>query len=252
MLTRLLTLMLTLMLFAGGASAQGLTLTGDVFYRERMGLPHGATLYVGLVSLPGGQPVVGAGAPVPAGGQVPLQFSLAVRSDVAKSGGTFGLVAEIRVGGAAMWRNELAVPVDLAAPAPTSILVTRTINEPAAPQPEPQIDQTLVNTSWQVTSISGSPTIGESPLTLSIAPDLRVNGHAGCNNYFTQATVDGAKLQFALAASTRMACLPDLMTQESAFFAALAAVTSYELSENSLRLLDAAAVPLIGLVRVKE
>lgn len=252
MLTRLLTLMLTVLLFAGGASAQDLTLTGDVFYRERMALPQGASLHVGLVTLPGGQSVVGAGAAIPAGGQVPLQFSLAVRSGVARSGGTFGLVAEIRVGGAARWRNEVAVPVDLAAPAPVSILVTRALNEPTPPKPEPEIDQTLVNTSWHVTSISGSPIVGDRPLTLSIAPDLRVNGDAGCNSYFTQATVDGNKLQFALAASTRMACLPDLMAQESAFFAALAAVNSYELSEDSLRLLDAAAVPLIGLVRAKE
>jgi len=252
MLTRLLTLMLTLLLLSGAASAQDLTLTGDVFYRERIALPRGATLHVGLVALPGGQPVVGAGAPIPASGQVPLQFALAVRSDVAKSGGTFGLVAEIRVGAAAMWRNEVAIPVDLTAPAPVSILVTRTLNEPALPEPEPEIDQALINSSWQVTSISGSPIVGDRPLTLNIAQDLRVDGDAGCNNYFTQATVEGSKLQFAHAASTRMACLPDLMAQESAFFAALVAVASYEISEDSLRLLDAAEVPLIGLVRVKE
>lgn len=252
MLTRLLTLVLTFLLFVGAASAQDLTLTGDVFYRERIALPRGASLHVGLVALPGGQPVVGAGAAIPAGGQVPLQFSLAVRSDVAKSGGIFGLVAEIRVGGAAMWRNEVAVPVDLAAPAPTSILVTRTLDEPTPSEPEPEVDPALLSTSWQVTSISGSPTLGDRPLTLNIAQDLRVDGDAGCNNYFTQATAEGPRLQFAHAASTRMACLPDLMAQESAFFAALTAVASYEISEDSLRLLDAAEVPLIGLVRVKE
>lgn len=252
MLTRLLTLMLTLLLFAGAASAQDLTLTGDVFYRERMALPRGASLHVGLVSLPGGKSVVGAGAPIPASGQVPLQFSLAVRSDVAKSGGTFGLVAEIRVGGSAMWHNEVAVPVDLAAPAPVSILVTRTLNEPAPPEPEPEIDPALINSVWQVTSISGSPIIGDRPLTLNIAQDLRVDGDAGCNSYFTQATLEASTLQFAHAASTRMACAPELMEQESAFFAALVAVASYDISADSLRLLDAAKVPLIGLVRVKE
>lgn len=252
MLTRLLALVLTIMLFIGGANAQGLTLTGDVFYRERMTLPDGASLYVGLVSLPSGQSIVGAGAPIPAGGQVPVQFSLAVRSDIANSGGTFGLVAEIRVNGAAIWRNEVAIPIDLAAPAPTSILLTRTRNEPAPPVSEPEIDPALLNTSWRVTSIGGSPTMGDRPLTLNIAQDLRVDGDAGCNNYFTQATVEGTKLQFAHAASTRMACHPELMAQESAFFAALAAVSSYEMSEASLRLLDAAEIPLIGLVRVKE
>ncbi|MBO9587210.1 META domain-containing protein [Devosia sp.] len=250
MLNRLLTLVLSLMLLVGAASAEDLTLTGDVFYRERMALPPGATLHVGLVALPNGQPIVGAGAAVPAGGQVPLQFSLAVRSDVAKSSGAFGLIAEIRVGGAAMWRNDIAVPVDLSAPAPVSILVTRA---PIAPTPpEPELDKNLINTTWTVTSIGGSPIIGAQPLTLAIAADLRVDGHAGCNSYFTQATMDETRLQFAPPASTRMACQPDIMNQESAFFSALVAVNGYETSADSLRLLDAAAVPLIGLVRTKE
>ena len=42
------------------------------------------------------------------------------------------------------------------------------------------------------------------------------------------------------------------MDQERAFFAALAATASYEMSGNSLRLLDAAGIPLIGLVEPKE
>ena len=250
MLNRFLTLVLSLMLLVGPASADDLTLTGDVFYRERMALPPGATLHVGLVTLPGGQSVVGAGASIPAGGQVPLQFSLAIRSDVAKSGGTFGLVAEIRVGGSAMWRNSPAMPVDLTAPVPVSILVTRVPVAPAPPEPEAVPN--IADTTWTVTSISGSPVLGTTPLTLAIAADLRIDGHAGCNSFFTQATLDAAKLQFAPPASTRMACEPVVMAQESAFFAALVAVNSYELSDDSLRLLDAAEVPLIGLVRAKE
>ncbi|WP_449395063.1 META domain-containing protein [Devosia riboflavina] len=252
MLNRFLTLMLSLFLFVGAASADDLTLTGDVFYRERMALPPGASLHVALVALPGSQPVVGAGASIPAGGQVPLQFSLAIRSDVAKSGAAFGLVAEIRVGGAAMWRNDVAIPVDLTAPAPVSILVTRTHTVPVLPDPEPQVDQKLINTTWTVTSIGGSPTLGVQPLTLAIAADLRVDGHAGCNSFFTQATMDGQKLQFAHPASTRMACEPAVMAQESAFFAALVAVNGYDISDDTMRLLDAADVPLIGLVRTKE
>lgn len=250
MLTRLLTFVLSLMLLAGAASAQDLSLTGEVFYRERMALPPGATLHVGLVTLPAGHAVVGAGASIPAGGQVPLQFSLAIRSDVARSGGSFGLVAEIRQGDTPIFRNAVAVPVDLAAPVPVSILVTRVPVDPAPP--EPQIDPDLINTTWHVTSIGGSPIVGEQPLTLTIAPDLRADGHAGCNSYFTQATIEGKTLQFAHPAATLKACLPDVMAQEGAFFAALIAVDSYEISEDSLRLLDAAEIPLVGLVRAKE
>lgn len=250
MLTRLLTLVLTLMLFAGGAGAQDISLTGEVFYRERMALPPGATLHVGLVSMPGGRPVVGAGATIPAGGQVPLQFSLAIRSGVAKSGGSFGLIAEIHHGNTVIFRNKEAVPVDLAAPAPVSILVHRVQIDPIVP--EPPLDKQLINTTWHVTSISGSPVIGDQPLTLTIAPDLRADGHAGCNSYFAQATLEGSKLKFAHPAATLKACQPEIMAQESAYFTALIAIDSYEISEDSLRLLDAAEVPLIGLVRAAE
>ena len=250
MLNRIVALVLSLMLMCGAASANHLTLAGEVFYRERLALPPGATLHVGLVSLPSGAPVVGAGASIPTNGQVPLQFSLAIRSDVATSKGSFGLVAEIRVGAGVLFRNAVAVPVDLTAPAPTSILVTR---QPLPPQPaEPQVDTELVGAIWTVTSIGGSPTTGTQPLTLSIAPDLRAGGSAGCNNYFTQATIDRATLTFGLPAATRKICAPDLMDQERAFFAALAATASYEMSANSLRLLDAAGIPLIGLVEPKE
>ena len=41
------------------------------------------------------------------------------------------------------------------------------------------------------------------------------------------------------------------MAQEAAFFAALSAVAAYEQAEDSLRLLDAAQIPLIGLIRNK-
>ena len=49
-----------------------------------------------------------------------------------------------------------------------------------------------------------------------------------------------------------MACAPDLMNEENAYFTALSAVASYELDDLGLRLLDAAGVPLIGLVRTTE
>lgn len=250
MLTRLIALVLPILLLAGAASANERLLSGEVFYRERMALPAGSTLYVGLVTLPEGRPVVGAGAAIPRGGQVPLKFSLAIRSEVASSGEAFGLVAEIRNGDSVLFRNVVAAPVDLGAAAPIQILVTRQPVDDTPP--EPKIDQNLVGAIWKVTSISGSPVSGARPVTLSIAPDLRAGGHAGCNDYFTQAVVDGSAVTFGTAAATRKACTPDLMAQETGYFAALAAVTAYEISADSLRLLDAAGVPLVGLVRTSE
>jgi len=250
MLKNLLALVSIFLAMTALAHADHLTITGEVLYRERIALPPGATLYVGLVALPSGRPVVGAGAAIPVKGQVPLQFALNIQSDAATSGGTFGVVAEIRVGLSVLFRNSVAVPVNLAAPAPVVVLVTRQEGEVVVS--EPVIDSALIGTIWHVTSISGSPVLGENPLTLTIAPDLRADGHAGCNDYFTQASIEGETLRFGLAAATRKACSPQLMAQEAAFFAALSAVAAYEQAEDILRLLDAAQIPLIGLVRNKE
>lgn len=253
MLKRFLALVVSLLAMTGIAHADHLSVSGKVYYRERIALPPGVTLYVGLVTLPTGQPVVGAGAAIPVRGQVPLQFTLNIRSDAATHR-AFGVVAEIRVGLSVLFRNTVAVPVDLNSSAPVSILVTRQQIDIAEPEPEPvpAIDPALVGQKWQVTSIGGSPVLGDSALTLIIAPDLRADGHAGCNDYFTQATIEDDALRFGLAAATRKACSPQVMAQEAAFFAALSAISAYEVAEDSLRLLDAAGIPLIGLVRASQ
>lgn len=250
MLTRLVSIIALLLLLSGAASAQGLTLTGAVTYRERVALPAGASLYIGLVTLPDGNPVLGAGSAVPAGAQPPLQFAFGIRSDLTGSSRAYGLVADIRLGNSILFRSPSPVPVDLDAASATSIVVSPY----SGPQPnvEPVIESDLIGTRWQVTSIAGTPAKGSNPITLSIASDLRVDGNAGCNDYFAQASVEGGGLQFGLPASTKKACSPDLMAQEQAFFAALAATASYELSDESMRLLDGADIPLVGLIRAKE
>lgn len=250
MLTRLVSIIALLLLLSGAASAQGLTLTGEVTYRERVALPAGASLYVGLVTVPDGNPVLGAGSSVPAGAQPPLQFALGIRSDLKSSTRSYGLVADIRLGNTILFRSPAPVPVDLHAGAATPIVVSP-YSGPQA-NVEPVIESDLIGTRWQVTSIAGTPAKGSNPITLSIASDLRVDGNAGCNDYFAQASVEGGGLQFGLPASTKKACSPDLMAQEQAFFAALAATASYELSDESMRLLDGADIPLVGLIRAKE
>lgn len=247
--SRLVRILAACLLLAAPALAAPLTLTGEVYYRERMALPSGATLHVGLVTLPGGRPVVGAGASVTARGQVPIAFTLNIHSDVAALGGAFGLVAEIKLNGQVLFRSAEAVPVDVARPKPVSILVTRQAQKPVDPTP-PAPNPALLDTVWRVTSIGGKPVVsGARPITLSIASDLRASGSGGCNNYVTEATVLASKLIFGPAAATRMACAEPMMAQESAYFAALAAVAGFELDDTSLRLLDPAGIPLVGLVR---
>ncbi len=239
-----------LVVLATPAWADGITLNGSVTYRERMALPPDAWLRVTLVELENATPVIGASASIPARGQVPLSYSLTIRSTLQEST-AYGLVAEITRGGAVLFYNPVPVPVTPETGQAPTIVVNFAPRPPAPPEP-PQLQADLVDIVWTVTSIGGRPVSGDRPLTLSIAPDHRAGGFGGCNNYFTEASIESSTITFGPAASTRMGCDAAVMGQEAAYFTALAAVASYERDEHGLRLLDAAGVPLIGLVGTTE
>lgn len=249
MLARLVRIVLALAVLALPAAAQDVVFTGQVTYRERVALPENAELRVTLVTLPGGRPVVGAAASITAGGRVPVAFTLNVRSGVAKAGGSFGLVAEIRSQGRTLFQNWQPVPVDVAAPAPVRIVVQFSPDPPLIIEPPVEPANPLLDTAWRVTSIGGDPAPADAAPTLAIAADQRVGGSGGCNNYFTEASFEEAPLAFGPVAATRMACAPDVNAREIAFFAALAAVAGYELVGDGLQLLDPAGVALVGLIR---
>ncbi|MCP8883973.1 META domain-containing protein [Devosia sp. XJ19-1] len=230
--------------------AAGVTIDGSVSYRERMALPPDAWLTVTLVTLPTASPVAGASADIPAKGQVPISFVLNIH-DALNTAASYGLVAEISSGGRVIFRNPVPTPVTPGAGQTPTIVVNyapERLEEPPPPLP----DTGLVEILWTVTSIGGKPVSGTRPLTLSIAADHRAGGSGGCNNYFTEASITEDGISFGATAATRMACAPQIMDQEAAYFTALAAVASYERDEQGLRLHDAAGVPLIGLVEATE
>lgn len=84
--------------------------------------------------------------------------------------------------------------------------------------------------SWVLTS--GRTTDGDlapvegADVTLDVAEDGTVSGVSACNRYTGQVTVEGAAVTFGPLASTRMACLGDLMVLETAYLAALDRVTT--------------------------
>src|SRR5690606_17052505 len=169
MFSRLIRIFAALLLLMSPALAAPLMVTGEVSYRERIALPAGASLHVGLVRLPEGTPIVGAEAYIAPSGQVPLSFHLNIRTnpDLRRN---YGLRAEIRANGQVLFSTPAPVAVDLANPAPVSILVTRhkpqpVVTPPVMPEPK------LIDTSWRVTSIGGKPVTGTRPITLAIAAD---------------------------------------------------------------------------------
>lgn len=233
--------------------AEDVTFSGLVTYRERMVLPQDAALTVTLVGLPAQNHVASARASLGGKAGSPIQFSLNVRSDVVANGGQFGLVAEIWSAGYVIFRNGQPALVDAAEPAGNVIEVEFSPPPPHdAPEqvlPPPETTDPLLDVVWTVTSIGGEPTLSQTDVTFSIAADHRAGGNGGCNNYFTEASFEAPVLSFGPVAATRMACEAGVMTQEARFFAALGATAGYQLAGDALQLVDAAGVPLAGLVR---
>lgn len=119
---------------------------------------------------------------------------------------------------------------------------------PAVEATEPAAEQVadpLAGTAWMLASMTDS-----SGTAVTLVPDSVItaefqegsmSGNAGCNNYFGSYTVDGNNFTIGEAGSTMMFCEPqELMTQETAYLAALGTVTQFQVANGQLILSDAA------------
>jgi heat shock protein HslJ len=90
--------------------------------------------------------------------------------------------------------------------------------------------------TWKLTSLNGSPVLAGTELTIEFK-DGQATGYSGCNSFGGAYEQDGKSLKFGELAMTLMACADTgVMDQESAYLAALQAVDTVEVSENSLTL----------------
>ncbi len=232
------------------ASAAQLTLSGDVTYRERIALPPGATLSVGLVDLASpDEPRVAAEAAIATPGQVPLTFSLNFDEEVLVEGHDYALVARITGEDGALWfTNTEPYLIDPRAPVTPILIVVNfagRLEPPALPAATPILDIT-----WRADSIGGQPVASGVNSTLSISGDMRAGGRGGCNSWFAQAEINGEVLAFSAVAATRMACAEDAANaQETSFFAALGATRFWRLLDEKLLLVDATGLTLAEFSR---
>lgn len=98
---------------------------------------------------------------------------------------------------------------------------------------------TLDGTSWVVTTIGGTATIAGHQPTIAFAGD-RASGLASCNQFNAGFSQNGSTVKLTPGALTAMACTPeDVMTQEQAFTAALAATTGVRSAGTGAELVDA-------------
>lgn len=243
------------------AFAAPTSITGQVTYRERMALPPDSTLEVQLldVSLADARATVHAAARLSGPGQVPLTFTLNFDDKLINPRHTYALSARITSGGRLMFINTTQYRVDPLAPEQPILIVMDMVGraEPAPPakeeaaMPPANTPAPLIGVTWRVLDIKGQPTRERVRSTLSIAEDGRTGGKGGCNNYFTQATLEGNRLSFGSPASTRMACPEPAMSQEASFFSALGAVAAYTVVGDNLKLTDANGNPVLNLVKDK-
>lgn len=88
-------------------------------------------------------------------------------------------------------------------------------SEPAAPAPS------LIGTSWRAEDIDGRGVLERVESTLTFDGAQRITGQAACNHYFGGLGLGDGTIRLKPAGTTRMACAPDVMDQESRFLAAL-------------------------------
>lgn len=99
--------------------------------------------------------------------------------------------------------------------------------------------------TYQVEWIGERPLIDNSHLTITLGSDGRAYGSAGCNHWFASYTLDGDKISFAQAGSTRKMCPPAAMEQEARFLQSLPTITRWDFSGiDQLRLWPAEGKPL--------
>lgn len=137
-----------------------------------------------------------------------------------------------------------AAPAEHSAPAATS----------EATAPKSDMTQTTASAAantpvgnWLLEDIQGRGVIDRIRTDLNISADGRVSGSGGCNRFMSQAKIDGEKLTFGLAASTKMACPPAAMDQEARFLKLLEEVKSWRVdaATQKLFLLDDKGAPLL-------
>jgi putative lipoprotein len=233
-----------LLIPAGQAAAEARTISGKVVYRERMMLPPGAVIEIKLldVSLADAPAKTISETRITDAKASPIPYTLRYDSAQIEPRRTYALQARIQQGDRLLFINTTRHAVFAGGKDDGEIQV-----EHVAAQ-VPQSPSSPVG-HWLAEDIRGGGVIDNLQSVLEISGNGAVSGSGGCNRLHGQATISGASLSFGAIASTRMACPPAVMDQESKFLSALEAVRSFRVDsqQRKLFLLDAAGQTVMRL-----
>jgi len=105
--------------------------------------------------------------------------------------------------------------------------------------------------SWQLASLSDdsggtTPVLATAPITAQFTNVGNLSGSSGCNKYVTSYTVTGLSISVSPISTTKMACAPDVMAQESAYLTLLQKSGRFTLYGDSMTLLDSSGTTLLN------
>ena len=218
---------------------------GMATYLERIALPANAVFEASL------EDVSRAGAPAELiarvrneqPGNPPIPFVIAYDPGRIKQGRTYALRARILVDDRVWFATEQHYPVSTAGQGTDVQLLLRRANAsandtrpPTRPSPAP-----LENTHWKLTILANAnvllrPQQREAYFVLNPA-NRSVTGSGGCNRLTGSYQLNGDRLSFSRIASTMMACV-DGMETEQLFLKALGRVNRWRITGQRLELFD--------------
>lgn len=227
------------------------TLSGSVFYRERMMLPPDAEIMIVLedvAKMDVAAEMIAQTRFKPQGGP-PWQFSLDYDPAKIHDRGRYALQARIEVDGRLMFINTSQIPAFTPDNTPIDILVSRVASQPSVSSSAQTIpDASLTNTYWKLIEIHGRPAplgAGQREVNLVLnSENNKAHGFSGCNRYFGGFFLNNDNLQLKQLASTRKACLEG-MELENQFLKTLGDTATYAISGDTLTLYNAQKVPVL-------
>jgi putative lipoprotein len=228
------------------ALAAAKTLHGSVSYRERIALPPDSILEVRLldVSLADAPATTIAVTRVKTRHRVPVPYRLRFDDARIKPGRSYALQARITVNGRLWFVTTTRHAVFTGKPDETDIRVERVKSE--------KPDSSDPGGKWLAESIHGHDVIDNLQTMIDIGSDGKITGSGGCNRIAGKAAISGERITFGPMISTKMACAPAIMDQESKFLAALGDVRRFEVDgqRGKLILFNANSRPILVLARM--
>lgn len=215
---------------------------GIATYLERIALPRQAVFEATLedVSRAGAPSEIVARIRNEQPGNAPIPFTISYNADRIIQSHSYTVRARILVDDRLLFTTDQNYPVLTGGhPSEVQLLLRRTSNQtlPGRLQSPPPLE----NTYWKLTYLGNSPVVADArhpEANIFLHPENRtVTGSGGCNRLTGRYAVNGNRLSFSNVASTMMACVSGMETEQT-FHKALGNVRSWRISGQNLELVD--------------